>query len=232
MTPPPPVATGGNIVDGTAFVSSAVLGPGQKYTLTFPKAGTYVYFCLLHPPEMTGKVIVQPAGTPYPKSQGFYTGQGNKSENSILSDAQGALKLFPFTPGGATLAAGISPGLSNLPPSQAAVWRFLDDSNLGSTVTVPLGTTITWINESNNEPHTVTFPIAGQPLPPLPGDPFTPPIGGPNYDGTSLVNSGPFGTAVGFPGNSYSLTFTARGTFQYFCLFHDDFGMEGTVIVK
>lgn len=235
-TPPPPTATGGNSVDGTTFVSSAVLGPGQTYTLTFPKAGTFVYYCLLHPPEMQGKIIVQAAGTPYPHPQGFYTGQGNQEANNFLSQAQNAIQLFPFTPDGTTVAAGISPGLSSLPPSNASVWRFLDERNLDSTITIPVNTTVTWINETNNEPHTVTLPVAGQPLPPLPGDPFTPKMGivinGVNiYDGTQVTNSSPFGTAVGFPTNSYSLKFTTRGTFKYFCLFHDEFGMEGTVVV-
>jgi len=228
---------GGSTEDGTTFTSSGVLGPGQTYTLTFPKAGRYAYYCLLHAPEMIGQVIVQPAGTPYPHPQGYYTGQGNREANADLSAAQSAILLFPFERGGSTIAAGISPGLSNPPPSNASVWRFLDTTNLTQTVTIPVNATITWINESNNEPHTVTFPIAGQPLPPLPGDPFTPPMGivqnGVNiYDGTQVTNSGPFGTAVGFPGNSYSLKFTRPGTYQYFCLFHDDFGMEGTVVVE
>jgi plastocyanin len=234
-TLPPNNPVGGNVVDGTTFVSSAILLAGQKYTLTFPKAGTYTYFCLLHPPEMTGQVIVQPAGTPYPHTQGFYSGQGNKEENNFLAAAQQAIQLFPFQRDGTTVAAGISPGLASLPPSNSTVWRFLNDKTLDDTITIPVNTTVTWVNETNNEPHTVTLPIAGQPL--TVGDPFTPPMGivvnGVNiYDGTQLTNSGPFGSAVGLPTNSYSLKFTARGTFKYFCLFHDDFGMEGTVIVK
>ena len=235
----PPIAAGGTTEDGTAFTSSGVLAPGQTYTLTFPKAGTYVYYCLLHPPEMTGTIVVQHAGTPYPHSQGYYTGQGNAAANQDLSAAQGSIALFPFPDGGTTLAAGISPGLSSLPPSTASVWRFLDSDTLTSetTITIPVNTTLTWVNESNNEPHTVTLPVAGQPLPPLPGDPFTPPMGivqnGVNiYDGTQVTNSGPFGTAVGFGSNSYSLKFTKAGTYTYFCLFHDAFGMEGTVIVQ
>lgn len=233
----PPVPAGGSTEDGSTFTSSGVLGPGQTYTLTFPKAGTYTYYCLLHPPEMAGQIIVQPAGAPYPHPQGYYTGQGNQQANADLSAAQSAIALFPFERGGTMLAAGISPGLSSPPPSNSSVWRFLDTTNLTNTVTIPVNATITWVNESNNEPHTVTFPIAGQPLPPLPGDPFTPPMGivqnGVNiYDGTQVTNSGPFGTAVGFPGNSYSLKFTKAGTYRYFCLFHDEFGMEGTVVVQ
>lgn len=86
---------------------------------------------------------------------------------------------------------------------------------------------MTWKDLSSNEPHTVTFPVAGQALPPLPGDPFTPPIGGSTYDGSSITNSG-----VMNPGGSYSLTFTKAGTYTYMCLFHDAFGMIGTVVVK
>ncbi len=235
----PPVPAGSSTEDGSTFTSSGILGPGQTYTLTFTKAGTYVYYCLLHPPEMVGTIIVQPAGTPYPHSQGFYTGQGNASANNQLAAAQASIQLFPFADNGTTLAAGISPGLSGGAPSNSSVWRFLDAHALTSetTVTIPVNGIVTWVNESNNEPHTVTLPVAGQPLPPLPGDPFTPPMGivinGVNiYDGTQVTNSGPFGTAAGLPTNSYSLKFTKAGTYKYFCLFHDALGMEGTVIVQ
>jgi plastocyanin len=203
---------------------------GQTYTLTFPKPGTYTYYCLFHPPEMSGQVIVQPAGTPYPHTQGYYTGQGFAAGNNDLSGAQASIALFPYADGGTTLAAGIAPGMATGSPSRSSVWRFLDAKNLWSSVTIPANTTITWVNQSNNEPHTVTFPVAGQPLPPD-ENPGSPPSGGPAYDGSTLTNSGPFGTAIGLPTNSYSLKFTKRGTFVYYCLFHDDYGMIGTVKV-
>ena len=38
---------------------SAALDTEDKYSFTFDKAGTYEYFCSLHP-QMTGKVIVSP----------------------------------------------------------------------------------------------------------------------------------------------------------------------------
>jgi plastocyanin len=41
------------------------------------------------------------------------------------------------------------------------------------------------------------------------------------------VNSGPL-----FPGQSFSLTFTVKGTFTYYCLVHDALGMLATVTVK
>jgi amicyanin len=43
--------------DGKAF-KSPVLDTDQKFTHTFAQAGTYEYYCSIHP-KMTGKVIVQ-----------------------------------------------------------------------------------------------------------------------------------------------------------------------------
>jgi plastocyanin len=38
---------------------------GATYSFTFDKAGTYAYFCVVHPVEMTGKVVVlAPGETP------------------------------------------------------------------------------------------------------------------------------------------------------------------------
>lgn len=225
----PTVPQGGSTYDGTQFLSSGIIPPGAHYKITFTKAGTYPYGCVLHPPEMSGKIVVQPRGTPYPRPQGFYTGTGTSTLNSILSDAMDAVKAIPYAVGGTHLAAGTSGPLeSSGLPSQATVLRFLDGDRLNLTsVTIPVGTTLTWTNLSNNEPHTVTFPVAGQPLPPLPGDPFTPRLGGSTYDGSQITNSG-----VLNPGDSYQLQFTKAGTYVYFCLFHDAFGMMGTVVVK
>lgn len=224
---------GGATYDGSAYTSSGALFPGNSYALTFTKTGSYPYLCLFHPPEMTGVVIVQPKGTPYPKSRGFYNGEGLEELNAQLGAAQTALGEFPYAEGGTTLVAGIAPGLFSGAPSNSTVLRFLDAGRLGpqdtsTSVTVPVGTTLSWVNQTNNEPHTVTFPALGQPPPP--GDPFMPgtgPLTGQTYDGTALANSGPF-----FPGQSFSLTFTKAGTYKYFCLIHDDFGMVGTVTVR
>jgi len=45
---------------GKAF-KSKVLDTDDKYTFTFTAAGTYEYFCSLHP-HMTGTIVVEPAG--------------------------------------------------------------------------------------------------------------------------------------------------------------------------
>jgi plastocyanin len=68
-----------------------------------------------------------------------------------------------------------------------------------STLTVPVGTKVTWTNKEGNI-HTVT-----------------------SNDG--LFDSG----ILGF-GQTFSYTFTARGTFNYYCIPHE--GMTGQIIVQ
>ena len=66
------------------------------------------------------------------------------------------------------------------------------------TLTVPLGTNVTWTNKDGN-PHTVTS------------------------------NNGLFDSFLAF-GQSFSYTFTDRGTYNYYCKPHDE--MTGKIIVQ
>ena len=59
--PPPEVSLDAGTWDGDGFVSSGVVfGEGSPllYSVTFSKAGTYDYACLIHP-RMVGKVTVR-----------------------------------------------------------------------------------------------------------------------------------------------------------------------------
>lgn len=47
-----------NIVSTDGVFKSKVLDTDEKFSFTFSKAGTYPYFCAIHP-KMTGKVVVQ-----------------------------------------------------------------------------------------------------------------------------------------------------------------------------
>jgi plastocyanin len=44
--------------DDSKTFKSKVLATDEKYSFTFSRAGTYPYFCSIHP-KMTGKVVVQ-----------------------------------------------------------------------------------------------------------------------------------------------------------------------------
>ncbi len=223
--PQPPV--GSTIFDGSAYISSGFMQPGVPYSVKFTKAGTYTYYCLIHQPEMVGTIVVQPAGSALPESQAQYTTAGAADLTVDVNAAAASVALFPYPSGGTHLTAGITSGLAAGAPSQASVMRFLDSTTLGNTpanVSVPVGASVTWTDQANNSPHTVTFPVAGQT--PSPGPPDIPAAGGSTYDGTVFTNSG-----VIPPGGSYTLTFTAAGTYTYYCLFHSSEGMIGTVTV-
>jgi plastocyanin len=231
QTPPPgppnPAQVGGAVFDGSSYISSGFITKGKLYAVLFTKPGIYPYYCLVHQPEMAGEVTVLPAGMPLPQTAAQYAATASTDLANDLQSGANSIQSFPFTPGGTVLAAGIAPGLAGSKPAQSTVMRFLDDKNTSSNITVPVGTTVTWTNESNNVPHTVTFPAAGQQPPAGPPDQI-PPSGGSTYDGSTLTNSG-----VIPPGKSYSLTFTKTGTFTYYCLFHDGpTGMIGTVTVQ
>lgn len=46
------------VVSDDKVFKSKVLDTDEKFSFTFTKAGTYPYFCSIHP-KMTGKVVVQ-----------------------------------------------------------------------------------------------------------------------------------------------------------------------------
>jgi plastocyanin len=71
-----------------------------------------------------------------------------------------------------------------------------------ANITVPAGSTVTWVQNGNN-PHTTT-----------------------SYDG--LWDSG---IIQGGSGGSFSFTFNEPGTYEYFCRPHENQGMVGTVTV-
>ncbi len=238
--PPPPapqnlVPAGGNIIDGTKFVNSGILAGGQFFTLHFPTAGTYRILCLFHSPAMESTVVVQPRGSKYPHTPGYYLSAGAQDEWADFRSGVQSVALFPFTPNGNTFAAGIAPGLGHGPPTQATVLRFLNNGNYADVATsgsktVKVGTVLTWVNQSSNEPHTVTFAKAGATqLPGMPPDPAVNVVAPPGItpiDGSKVVNSGTF-----IFGQKFSVKFVKAGTYLYGCLYHDNSRMTGKITV-
>lgn len=226
---------GGTTITGKTFVNSGILVGGQTFTLRFPVAGTYRILCLFHEPAMETSVVVHKAGSPYPHNAQYYRDIGNAQMWSDLAAAEQSVSLFPFKQGGTTLAAGIDPQLVQYPPSDSTVLRYLDSKSVGElqngqSVTIQVGTVVTWVNETSNEPHTLTLPKAGQTdLPNIAPDPavnVAPPGQITKYDGSHIVNSGTF-----LGGSSFKLMFTKPGRYLYGCLYHDNSGMEGWITV-
>jgi plastocyanin len=112
-------------------------------------------------------------------------------------------------------------GLSSLPAwaqgktvdvtmAQSPKMRFLPE-----TVTVKAGDTVKWINPHNIS-HTVTF----DPSKAAAKENATLPAGVEPFDSGAIEEEGTF-----------SHTFTVKGTYKYVCVYHENMGMIGTVIV-
>lgn len=92
-----------------------------------------------------------------------------------------------------------------------------------ATITVRAGDTVTWVSEGDDA-HTVTAYRESV------------------AEGTSYFSSGGFETedeardqvadALIPPGGSYEVTFDEPGTYEYFCIPHEDEGMKGTIVVE
>jgi plastocyanin len=218
---------GGTSYSGSGTVSSGHLPAGQRFTLTFPRAGTYAYRCLLHPASMKGTIVVQPTGSPYPVAPGSYQPASIPAFATALAAGQAAIPQqrasHSVNADGTTtwkLAAGFGDG------KRYTVERFG-----ASNLTIHTGDTVIWSQNDPNEVHTVSF-LSGGPDVPLtlpdgaPNKRAQAPAGGTVYAGRGFVSSGFLK-----PGQSYALTFSRAGSFRYQCLIHDDFGMVATLTV-
>jgi plastocyanin len=215
---------------GTGQLSSGIVGadpnPSKSFSVTFPKAGSYNYLCLFHPPNMKGTVVVQAAGTPYPQTQQQVSAAGSQQTQAAVAKGQGVLPTVnaitkKTSPDGST-SWTVPAGVGTL---DSAILRF------GSPLAVKVGDTVTWVDQDPATPHTVTFTPGGQPLAPADEPiPESSIVGGGSYAGSGLFSSGLLGPIPGLK-QSYSLKFTTPGTFQYRCLLHDDEGMVASITV-
>lgn len=237
-TSPPSPAT----FDATKLINSGILMKGNTYDVQFPSSGTFVFHCAFHPMQLTVNVVS--SGTR--DSQATVDARAAAELNTTLTAGQAAVGILqgPAVTG-TKLADGSTDwqiyvgGDANVPNStdSADVMQFFPPN-----ISVKQGDTITWTN-TQDVPHTVTFlsgaapPAIIAPIPQKSGPPFlafSPQValamGGTTYNGTGFVSSGLFG-----PGNpnpsTFSVKFTAAGTFTYICLLHGDQGMTGTVTV-
>jgi plastocyanin len=226
---------GGSSYDGKGVAGSGLLNKGQTYSLTFPDAGTYTYYCAIHP-GMVGSIQVVPSGQPADTQAAIdarRTAQvdaeiADKGVPTIMSN----LGELPTEGATAGVVAGAQVG-------QIDVQRFFPPR-----VVVHTGDSLTWIWKTEDTPHTVTF-LSGQPAPdvilpqPQPNGPprlqlnpqVLAPSGDPtDFEGGIYLNSGFLQPAPGQPAPSFTVTFNAPGTYQYLCLLHE--GMTGTVVVQ
>ncbi len=224
--------------EGTTFISSGLVfggAPGTDYSVSFPKKGSYAYFCILHP-GMTGSVVVQTADLGQPDNQASVDARGaaliasSTAELKALAAASGAKEaaVTPKQGGGKKYTLAIS---STRDSGVGDVQQFFPKA-----VNIAVNDSIEWVSNVHT-PHTVSFGNPGDIAKLIPPGNAEAVLdiakaipAGSNYDGTGIVNSGVLG--LGFPGGtSFSLNFTKAGSYDYFCFLHADQAMVAKVNV-
>ena len=227
-------ASGGKVYTGKSRIDTgAPVGPKapKPFVVKFTKAGTYKYFCDVHP-GMIGYITVKP------KSAAVPSAQANAAARlaQLTTDIRGAVKAVVKTKVKANNVSIGAAGKDNV--EVLAMFPQTLHVHPGTTVSFAMAT-------RTGETHTATFgPLAYL-------NPLANSIGGPTPVATAVYPSSPPGTALAVPGthgngfansgaldrNSHSplpagakFTFTAPGTYRYQCLIHPF--MVGKIVVK
>ena len=210
-----------HVMDGTSYYNSGILttsdtaGPlpvpaFHSYTLEFPDAGTFTYYCLVHGVMMRGIVHVQAAGAPYPETQEQVDADAAWLAGAIVADGRAQWDALKAQARRHKVFLGSDDGVS-------ALMRFVK-----AKVVIHKGERVKFLNtRSMGTPHTVTFgkiPVGLALFSPS-GDPT-------NYRGGKL-HSG-----ILPPGSKFKVTFNKVGKFHFVCGLHHDMGMKGVVVVK
>jgi plastocyanin len=226
---------GSGTYDGSARADSGVpLGKPKPFKLTFTKAGTYKFYCDVHP-GMVGFIVVKAKGKPIP------TAKQDKAAiaKQVKADETTAKALFSTKP---SAKNKVSLGESSKNGVE-------DYAMFPSKLKVKKGTVVTFfMSKATREDHTASFgpkaylkSVASSITSPSPlqqafypsDDPaLGPPLVTPTAHGNGFANTGvldrdPTTTTIPASGK---LKFTTAGTYHYICLIHPF--MHGTIVVK
>ncbi len=228
---PGPAATSPATYDGSAGLNTdLIFGPAADFEVKFPKAGSYQYFCIIHP-KMIGTVnVIGAGGQGEPDSKLSASTRAKAQYSSAITQLKNlaaALNAVPVAitqqPGG---ASQYSLAVGGVIADGSDVQQFFPGA-----AKIKVGDSIKWTNKTET-PHTVTF---NAPPGPPQGDPLATPISkpAPAFDGTGFWNSG---TIWSIPDpaarNTFEMTFGKAGTYTYVCILHAPQGMVGTVAVE
>ena len=232
---------GGQTYDGTGIAASGWLGDekGLQYSLTFTKAGTYKYVCVIHT-GMSGNVVVLGRGKKVPTIQAAYDEAAAKQVAQTLDLGKRLLASGKSSVRRGSSGTEYTIFLKSSSAAHVNLMRFAPE-----TITVKVGDTVRWETRDTFDPHTVTFAGSDQ-VPPWEISEAQPqgppkvyrnlkaaaPAGGPIHEGNGFYGSGRL-APLGAPGpTAYSLTFTKPGTYTYWCAIHAPQGMRGAVVVQ
>ena len=218
--------------DGSTFVNSGLqpLGPGatQPLSMSFSKAGTYQYHCVIHP-QMLGQInVVDPGGTVDTPQQVHDRGQ-SEQQQWIAEGEQAANQLAATT----STSTDNSDGTKTWKVLMGASTQHTDVLAFSPTPAMKAGDKVTFVNAST-APHTATFSGSEPPIQD-PTDPRTDaPAPGPSpqtLDATSFFNTGllppnvPPGSGPPEAARSFTFAVPAAGRYSFYCILHASSGM-------
>lgn len=246
-TPGAPVTISAEF-DGTSYVNSGVLDtPGDTFNVKFTKQGNYQFVCLLHSSSMSGTIVVQPAGSSYFQVQDEINVEVQEALADYVKSASDFLTYINnisqkvTTNGDNTHTYTVYAGAGDETQGFDFMYFFG-----GTNLSIKAGDTVIWTLEKNTPgmTHTVTF-LSGEKEPDfiisqtqLSGTPqlivnpkvsASSPVPQVPYAGSGYYNSGLLNASGAR--QSYTLTFTKPGKYDYICVPHDSTGMKGTITV-
>jgi plastocyanin len=226
-------ASGPRVYNGTKRIDSGIPGgPAKPLTVKFTKAGTYKYFCDVHP-GMVGSVVVKPKRASVPTAK-----QDTAAvTHEVTVDVKAARRLAASKPPANTVNLGVS--------ASGGVELF---QMFPATLQVNAGTVVTFtLSKRSFEVHTATFgptsylaPLeqsfrTGPTISPIatyPSDLVQPLTLTPTSHGNGFANTGVLDTDSTTPTipTSGKIDFATPGTYHFVCLVHPQ--MRGTIVVK
>jgi plastocyanin len=230
---PDPTAGPAGPYDGTTFLNSGLQPLGaaaNPFTVSFAKAGTYQYNCVIHP-QMVGTIDVVAAGgtvdtpatvaTARATDEAMYLAEGRKAKASLLAEA----------PTKASNADGSTTWTVHMGASTAHtdVLAFAP-----TPADVKAGDTVTFVN-SSGAPHTASFNAPFQDPTDPRTDKYAPGPSPQTLTATGFYNSGllppdaPPGAGPPLAARSFSFKVAGAGTYSYVCLLHAPSGMVGVI---
>lgn len=222
--------------DGTQTFSSTIIPTSQnpeKYSISFPKAGSFTYFCIIHP-GMTGTVkVVDDASSAEPQSA--INTRALSEENKWFAEGRAAKKTLTEAPlkktanADGTTTWNIEMGV-NTPHTTVLAFQ-------PPSAEIKAGDKVVFVNNSQ-DPHTATFK-GPKPLPTNPESPeamaASPGKSPQTLNATDLFNSGwlppnaPPGQGPPEAVRSFTFVVPKAGSYDYICLLHAPSGMGGTI---
>ncbi|MBM2810255.1 MAG: rus [Chloroflexi bacterium] len=141
--------------DGATFANSGELQRGQQFSLTFSRAGSYLYTCLFHKNVMNGVVEVVEAGASGLTNQAAvdafaanHMTNVHEPQLALIMATRNTAEQSPLPDGSSLWAVRAGTDWKN---GHLDVEAFMPED-----LTVRQGDTVLW-NVDQNVPHTVTF---------------------------------------------------------------------------